>query len=56
MCNFKATTLTQMFVYHVDGVLKNINSFNLQTVGANCQIEISGTQAPWRPATIVPDF
>lgn len=56
MCNFKATTLTQMFVYHVDGDLKNINSFNLKTVCANCQIEISGTQAPWRPATIVPDF
>ena len=56
MCNFKSKTLKQMFVYHVDGNLKNTNSFNLKTVCSNCQIELAGTKLPWKPAPIVPDF
>jgi len=56
MCNFKAKTLKQLFVYHVDGNLKNVNPFNLKTICANCQIDILGSRVPWRPAPIVPDF
>lgn len=56
MCNFKAKTLKQLFVYHVDGNLKNTNSFNLKTICANCQIELAGNKVPWKPAPIVPDF
>ena len=56
MCNFKSKTLKQMFVYHVDGNLKNVSPFNLKTICANCQIELIGTRLPWKPAPIVPDF
>ena len=56
MCNFKAKTIKQLFVYHVDGNLKNTNTLNLKTICANCQIELAGTRLPWKPATIVPDF
>lgn len=57
MCNFKAKLpAKQLFVYHVDGNLKNTNSFNLKTVCANCRIELIGSNLPWKPAPIVPDF
>jgi hypothetical protein len=57
MCNFKAKLPTkQLFVYHVDGNLKNTNSFNLKTICANCQCELAGGKMPWKPAPIVPDF
>ena len=56
LCNFKAKSMKQLFVYHVDGSLKNVNSFNLKTVCANCQIELIDLKLPWKPAAIVPDF
>lgn len=57
VCNFKAKLPTkQLFVFHVDGSLKNNNWNNLKTVCANCQIELVGSKLPWKPATIVPDF
>ena len=57
MCNFKAKLpARQLFVYHVDGNLKNTNSFNLKTICANCRIELAGSRMPWKPAAIVPDF
>lgn len=56
LCNFKAKSMKQLFVYHVDGNLKNINSFNLKTVCANCQIELIDLKLPWKPASILPDF
>ena len=56
MCNFKAKTLKQLFVYYVDGNLRNNNWLNLKTVCANCRIEIAGTRLPWKAAPIVPDF
>ncbi len=56
MCGFKARTPKQMFVYHVDGSLKNASPLNLKTICANCQIELAGTRLPWRAAPLVPDF
>jgi hypothetical protein len=57
LCNFKAKTARQMFVYYVDGNLKNANWLNLKTVCANCQIELAATKkVAWKPAPIVPDF
>ena len=56
MCGFKAKTAKQLFVWHVDGSLKNTNVLNLKTICANCQIEIAGTRLPWKPAPLVPDF
>jgi hypothetical protein len=57
VCNFKAKIPTkQLFVYHVDGNLKNCNSFNLKTVCANCRIEVASGNVAWKPSPIVPDF
>jgi len=56
MCNFKAKIIKQLFVYYVDGNLKNNNWLNLKTVCANCQIELAGTRLPWKPAPLAPDF
>ena len=57
VCNFKAKLpVKQLFVYHVDGNLKNCNSYNLKTVCANCRIELIGGALPWKPSPIVPDF
>lgn len=56
MCNFKAKTVKQLFVYYVDGNLKNNNWINLKTVCANCQIELAGSRLPWKPAPLAPDF
>ena len=57
MCNFKSKLPSkQMFVYHVDGNLKNTNWVNLKTVCANCRIELMHARLPWKQAPLVPDF
>lgn len=56
MCGFKAKTIRQLFVWHVDGNLKNVAWTNLKTVCANCQIDLVHSKVAWKPATIVPDF
>ena len=56
MCNFKAKSFRQLFVWHVDGNLKNVAWTNLKTVCANCQIELASLRVPWKPAPILPDF
>ena len=55
-CGFHAKTLKQLFVWHVDGNLKNTGWENLKTICANCQIEVAGTKLPWKPAPIIADF
>jgi hypothetical protein len=54
-CSFKAKSVNQLFVFHIDGNLKNTNWANLKTICANCQIELINRVA-WKPAPIVPDF
>ena len=56
MCNFKAKSAKQLFVYHIDGNLKNVNWHNLKTVCANCRIDIIESKLPWKPSDLVPDF
>jgi hypothetical protein len=55
VCGFKAKSARHLFVFHVDGNLKNTNWINLKTVCANCQIELVA-KVSWKPAVIVPDF
>ena len=55
-CGFRAKLTKQLFVYHIDGNLKNNNWPNLKTVCANCRIELGGSKVAWKPAKIVPDF
>ena len=56
LCNFRAKSLRQLFVWHVDGNLKNVAWTNLRTVCANCQIELVSRRLGWQPAPILPDF
>ena len=57
MCGFTAKVKTkQLFVFHVDGNLKNNDWVNLKTVCANCQIELYNSKVSWRQSPIVPDF
>ena len=57
VCGFKSKIPSkQLFVYHIDGNLKNNNWHNLKTVCANCQIELVNSKVAWKPAKIVPDF
>lgn len=56
LCNFKAKIPKQLFVFHIDGNLKNVGWHNLKTVCSNCRIELSVRQVPWRQGTIEPDF
>jgi len=55
-CNFKAKTLDQMFVFYIDGNLKNNDWVNLRSVCANCRIEINNSRTTWKPSPLLPDF
>jgi hypothetical protein len=55
ICSFKAKTVQQLSVFHIDGDITNAEWINLKTVCANCQIELAG-RVGWRPAGILPDF
>ena len=57
LCNFKPKIpVQQLFVFHVDGNLKNNSWPNLKTVCANCRIELLSGKVAWQPSPIVPDF
>ena len=55
-CGFKAKYKEQLFVYHIDGNLNNIDQLNLKTVCANCQFEIAKEGLGWRQGDLVPDY
>lgn len=55
-CNFKAKTLQQMFVYNIDGNLKNNAWSNLRCVCANCRIELNYTKTTWRESPLIADY
>jgi hypothetical protein len=54
-CNFVAKTTKQMFVFYIDGNLKNNNWLNLRTVCANCRIELNFNKTTWRESPLVAD-
>lgn len=55
-CNFKLKFPEQANVYHIDGDEGNCNWSNLRTVCANCQIELTHGNLPWKPATLPVDY
>jgi hypothetical protein len=55
-CGFKAKKLTQMFVFYLDGNLKNNDWLNLKTVCANCRIEVNDSKTTWKESPLTPDF
>lgn len=55
-CGFKAAHKEQLFVYHIDGDLRNAAFSNLKTICANCQIEIAKVGLGWAQGDLVPDY
>jgi hypothetical protein len=55
-CNFKGKLATQLFVFHIDGNLKNNDWQNLRSVCANCRIELNTGKTTWRESPLVADF
>lgn len=55
-CNFKAKTPQQIFVYYIDGNLKNNTWTNLRCVCANCRIELNSSKTTWRESPLVADY
>ena len=55
-CEFKAKLAQQIFVYYIDGNLKNNAWSNLRTVCANCRIELNNTKTTWRESPLVADY
>jgi hypothetical protein len=45
-----------MFVYYLDGNLKNNDWMNLKTVCANCSININLSKTGWKQSPLTPDF
>ena len=55
-CNFKAKNLQQIFVYYIDGNLKNNSWTNLRSVCANCRIELNLSKTTWRESPLIADY
>ena len=55
-CNFQANSNKQMFVFHVDGNLSNIDEFNLKTICSNCKVELYNSNVKWEPSPQVTGF
>ena len=55
-CGFKAKYAGQIFVYHTDGNLNNVQLKNLKSVCRNCEVELSKSDLPWRQGDLEPDF
>ena len=55
-CGFKCKIPQQMFVYYLDGNLKNNDWANLKTICANCSIDINSNKTTWKQSPLTPDF
>lgn len=55
-CNFIAKNPYQIFVYYIDGNLKNNNWTNLRCVCANCRIELNNSKTTWRESPLIADY
>ena len=54
-CGFIGKYAAQLFVFHVDGILNNVEMRNLKTICLNCSVEINKLDLPWKPGDIEPD-
>lgn len=55
-CSYKAKIASQIFVFYLDGNLKNNNWLNLRSICANCRIEIHSAKTTWRESPLVADY
>lgn len=54
-CNFKSKHQEQLYVFYLDGNLKNNDWLNLKTVCANCRIDIHKSKTTWRESPLIAD-
>lgn len=54
-CGFRAKSVAQLMVYHVDGNLNNTDLLNLKTICLNCSVEIIKEDLPWRRGDLEED-
>jgi hypothetical protein len=55
-CGFTAKYKEQLFVYHLDGNLNNVDPFNLRTICSNCQYVVAREEIGWKQGDLVPDY
>lgn len=55
-CSYKSKFANQIFVFYLDGNLKNNDWTNLRSVCANCRIELQSTKTTWRESTLIVDY
>ena len=55
-CNYKAKTPQLIFVFYLDGNLKNNDWSNLRSVCANCRNELHYSKTTWRESPLVADY
>lgn len=55
-CNYKAKIPNLIFVFYLDGNLKNNNWANLKSVCANCRIELGNSKTTWRESPLIADY
>jgi hypothetical protein len=46
-CGFRAKSIAQILVYHLDGNLNNSDLNNLKSVCLNCSVEVIKLDLPW---------
>lgn len=55
-CNFNAKFANQIFVFYIDGNLKNNDWTNLRSVCANCRIEVHNSKTTWKESPLIVDY
>jgi len=46
-CGFRAKSIAQILVYHLDGNMNNSELNNLKSVCLNCSVEVTKLDLPW---------
>ena len=54
-CGFRAKSLAQILVYHLDGNLNNCDLSNLKSVCLNCTVEVVRLELPWKVGDLTED-
>ena len=56
LCGFRSVYTTQMVVYHINGMLTDINLTNLRTICLNCVEVVKRKEVTWRRGDLQVDY
>lgn len=54
-CGFRARSLKQTLVYHMDNNLNNVSLNNLRTICLNCSVEVMQLDLPFKRGDLLED-